>query len=268
MIDAHIHTNWLGKKADDIVRHFDSIGVEKGWLLAWEMLEGLDPGYSHLSNESVFEAARAHPDRFVPFCAVDPHRRDAKEILKKWIERGARGFGEHKARMMIDNPDAVELYDVAAEHSMPVLFHMDTPHPGARFWYNADIDGLARLLKKRPNVAFIGHGPGFWRYVSGNAEEHIQEGYPKGEVKPGGKVVELLRDHPNMYAEISANSGLNALRRDPDFGPSFIKEFSHKLLYGTDCFTREHLDFLLSLSLPDEVFEAITHENALKLMRA
>ena len=268
MIDAHVHTNWLGKRADDIVRHFDSIGVEKGWLLAWEMVEGFDPGYSHLSNESIFAAARAHPDRFIPFCAVDPHRRDAKEILKKWIERGARGFGEHKARMMIDNPDAVELYDIAGEHGMPVLFHMDTPHPGASFWYNADIDGLERLLKKRPNVAFIGHGPGFWRYVSGDAEEHIKEGYPKGKVAPGGKLVEMLHDFPNLHADISAGSGLNALRRDAEFGPGFVKEFSHKLLYGTDCFTREHLDFMLSLSLPDDVFQAITRENAVRLVRA
>ena len=268
MIDAHVHTNWLGKRTGDIVSHFDEIGVEKGWLLACEMVEGLDPGYSHLSNESVFDAARAHPERFLPFCAVDPHRRDAKEILKKWIEAGARGFGEHKARMMIDNPDAVELYDIASEHGLPVLFHMDTPHPGARVWYNADIDGLERLLKMRPNITFVGHGPGFWRYVSGDAEEHVSESYPEGEVKPGGRLVGLLREFPNLYADISAKSGLNALGRDPEFGPPFVREFSHKLLYGTDCFTREHLDFMLSLSLPDDVFEAITRENAAELVPA
>lgn len=46
--------------------------------------------------------------------------------------------------------------------------------------------------------------------------------------------MELLRAYPNLYADLSAGSGFNALNRDHQFAYSFLDEFQDKLMYGTD----------------------------------
>ena len=59
--------------------------------------------------------------------------------------------------------------------------------------------------------------------------------YPKGPVKPGGLTDKLLGDYANLYADLSAGSGLNAITRDPEFYRGFIARHSAKLLWGSDC---------------------------------
>jgi uncharacterized protein len=54
-------------------------------------------------------------------------------------------------------------------------------------------------------------------------------------VKPGGLTDKLLGDHANMYADLSAGSGLNAITRDQEFYRGFIARHSAKLLWGSDC---------------------------------
>ena len=45
----------------------------------------------------------------------------------------------------------------------------------------------------------------------------------------------LLTDYPNMYGDLSAGSGLNALNRDENFSRDFLERHQDKLLYGSDC---------------------------------
>ena len=47
-------------------------------------------------------------------------------------------------------------------------------------------------------------------------------------------MVELMRSYPNMYADLSAGSGENAIMRDPTFGYRFLEEFQDKLFFGVD----------------------------------
>ena len=59
--------------------------------------------------------------------------------------------------------------------------------------------------------------------------------YPKGKVTAGGISDRYLRDYPNMYGDLSAGSGLNALTRDEDHAREFLNRHQDKLLYGSDC---------------------------------
>src|SRR6185503_8522130 len=44
-----------------------------------------------------------------------------------------------------------------------------------------------------------------------------------------------LAEFPNLYADMSANSGNNALSRDTAFTRQFITRHQRKLLFGSDC---------------------------------
>lgn len=269
IIDCHQHVLFHGYDADKLVNHLDTLGVEKAWLLTWESVDGsLESMYQHLSIEDVWRAYKKYPQRFIPFYAPDPRREDAEKRLKKWAKRGIRGYGEHKVRIKIDNPDSLRIYKLCGELALPVLFHMDVPlPPNSRFWYNVGIDDLEKVLKECPRTTFITHGPGWWRYISGNAEK-VKDLYPKGKVRKGGKVIRLLEKHPNLYGDLSAGSGLNALTRDRKFGINFVNKFSKKLLYGTDFHDSKHLEYLLAKNrFKDSVLDFILRKNAESLVR-
>jgi hypothetical protein len=44
-----------------------------------------------------------------------------------------------------------------------------------------------------------------------------------------------LSDFPNLYADMSANSGNNALSRGLDFSKGFVVRHQDKLIFGSDC---------------------------------
>ena len=56
---------------------------------------------------------------------------------------------------------------------------------------------------------------------------------------PGGLTDRYLSDYPNMYGDLSAGSGLNALTRDEDFTRDFLTRHRDKLLFGSDCNDRD-----------------------------
>jgi len=269
MIDIHVHLNWLGWSVEKIMKYADESGIDKVCLLGWEAIDGaMYHQFRRFSTEEILEAYSKYPDRIIPFCAVDPRREDAEDKVKQWHLEGCRGFGEHKLRLRIDNPDSIGIYLLCGELQLPVLFHMDIPLPGVPFWYNADINGLERVLQECPDTTFVGHGPGWWREISGKSDEDLSL-YPKGPIKRGGRIEYLFENYGNIYADISAGSGLNALTRDMEAARSFINKYSDRILYGTDDYfgKPDHLNILKSLHLPPMISRRIIHDNAARMLQ-
>ena len=110
--------------------------------------------------------------------------------------------------------------------------------------------------------------------------------YPATKVVEGGAVQRLFDTYPNLFADLSANSGLNAIRRDPDYGPEFLLRYQDRLFFGTDTapapdvmpedwpeFVRKglfeswgHFDFFPKLDLPAEVARKIYRDNARRVL--
>ena len=169
---------------------------------------------------------REHRSRFVAFVREDPRRSEAPGRLRAALRAGAIGIGEQKNEVAIDGPEMRMVYEIAAEHRVPVLLHIG----------GADHSGYERfpaILKQYPSVIFIGHATGFWGHIS--ADYDGTTGYPTGPVKPGGLTDLWLAEHPNLYGDLSARSGLGALTRDTAFARGFVRRHGRKLLWGTDC---------------------------------
>ena len=70
----------------------------------------------------------------------------------------------------------------------------------------------SRSSRRYPKTTFIGHADAFWANVS--ADYRNEAAYPTGPIKRGGLTDKWLGDYPNLFADMSANSGNNAMSRD------------------------------------------------------
>jgi predicted TIM-barrel fold metal-dependent hydrolase len=281
-IDAHNHPDWLGhnlpKVLDNMARH----EIDQTWLLTWIAPEDeVDPFYhstvAPASNGPIpFAHSLAYveraPERFVLGYAPDPRRPEAIDQLRAAIDTyDVRVYGELKLRMRYDNPDALRMFRFCGEQRLPVVVHIDyefatgRTYPRPNWWYGGGIDAFEHAVAACPQTVFIGHAPGFWAHISGDDLARA-ESYPKGPVLPDGRVVEILRTYPNLYADLSANSARNALTRDPAFGRDFVIEFQDRLLYARDNFGGELDELLTGLELPETVLAKLHAGNALRLV--
>jgi len=282
IIDAHNHPDWHGHNLDRFLQNMAQYNIDKTWLLTWECPpDEYDPEHNHTSLRDgcgpiPFSRGLRYtehaPDRFVLGYAPDPRRADAIDRLGAAIEiYGVRLYGELKLRMMYDNPDALRMFRFCGEKGLPVTVHIDyefdtgSKYPRPNWWYGGGIEAFERAVRACPGTTFIGHGPGFWAHIS-NDDLYDQVPYPASKVVPGGKLPQMFRQYPNLYADLSAGSGLNALTRDSPFAREFLLEFQDRLLYGRDCFDNRMQEFLNSLGLPQETLTKIYAGNALRLV--
>lgn len=137
----------------------------------------------------------------------------------------------------INHPFIQAVFQAAEKLGMPILFHM-SPQEGYEYGI-VDEPGLPMLeeaLEKYPRLKFIGHSQPFWHEISQDAKPDLKSRmeWGKGPVKEGGRLVCLMRNYKNLYADLSANSGGCAIMRDEKFGLQFLEEFQDRLMFGTD----------------------------------
>lgn len=242
-IDIHIHTSKdSGHKIngqelinkDQMIKSMAKRGVYKSVLMSSSAKES-----DLLSNDELRQICQ-DSDRFYYMSMVD-FEKDIYEQLKREKDLGSIGVGELVYNKPFNSPEIFELLEAAESLEMPVLFHM-SPQIG-KYYGVYDLKGLLYLeeaLNRFKNLIFIGHSQAFWCEISkyDDNDPSYRDSYPEGPVVEG-RIGELMRKYPNLYADLSANSGANAIMRDKDYGISFIKEFSDRLFFGTDTYNKD-----------------------------
>ncbi len=220
VLDTHLH---LRRVADDCYTHMQGCGVTHAVLLTAAPQE---------------DAAKAEmekrPGHFVRSVSADPSKPEGLAAIQAGLAGGAVSIGELKYHLALSSPEMGRVYDIAAERRVPVMMHIQNfPHFEGELPYNTGYPEFDKVLKKHPKTTFIGHGDLFWAHIS--ADVPADRGYPPGPIKPGGLTDRWLSDFPNLYADMSANSGNNALSRDPEFAKGFVARHQDKLIFGSDC---------------------------------
>lgn len=200
IIDAHNHAgirHGAAQTGDDLVKKLDQTGVNKAVIFPF--VEG------NYSNDVMDEYAKQHPDRLIPYCAVNPWDKEealqeiercVKELNFKGLKLHPTIHGYHLADHVLLDP----IFDLVEDLEIPIICH------GASDLYNSPLE-FAEMARAFPKVPLIMAHMGFFWSVE--------------------QAISLSKELPNLYLESS---------RVPIFEVSVaVKELGpEKVIWGTD----------------------------------
>lgn len=203
IIDAHCHVGQgcaYSLSVDELLRDMDANGVGCAVVVPVDRCIAV---YNREGNDEVLAAARAHPDRLIPFATVNPWYGDAAiDELNRAFGEGAAGLKLHPVVQGFSIIDAISftVVEAALKHCKPIYFHTGTPVHSTPFQ-------LTELAMRYPEGQFImGHAAyaDYWNDVVG-----------------------AVKCVPNVYVETSQHLA------------SFVKLLcdelgADKLIYGSD----------------------------------
>jgi hypothetical protein len=240
IIDIHQHVGYSGRGDDVFLAHQRAMGITTTILLPagrpvvrpsthGGKSNGLD---AQAAGNVVCQAfAEAHGGAFAFGANEVPDLEGARDEIASYLDRGAVVIGEQKFGVACDSPAMQDIYALARERRVPVLMHWQYG------MYNEGFERFGAVLTKYHDVNFLGHAQTWWANIDASHRDQTVL-YPKGPVTPGGLTDRYLADYHNMYGDLSAGSGHNALTRDEDFTGGFMTRHQDKLVYGSDCSDR------------------------------
>ena len=212
-------------------------------------------------NQDVAAAVRAHPDRIVGFGFVQLGV-DKPETVDRLVDQGFTGLKFHFPAVPYDDPVCFGVYERAARHRMPMLFHtgiftLPEPMPAERVGSaNCQPVYVDRVANSFPDLPMIlAHMGGGWFDVAAM----------------------MARILPNVYIDVSG--GLNGWRNS--YPPEHWRHLlywdgSHeKILFGSDVNRREleqtvqsQTRFFSRIGYTQSQINTIFYDNAQKLLGA
>jgi predicted TIM-barrel fold metal-dependent hydrolase len=216
ILDVHIHL-LQADAAVPLLSALDRRGVRRAVVLG-SVAPAVPPGPGRFraGNEAVLAAAAAHPDRLIPFVALEPGT-DGPAELADYRRRGACGVKLYVGHQdfhdrPIDDPSFAPLYRALAEQRVPTLIHVNT----VRY-----ADELDRVLSAYPDIPLVcAHFCG--------ARTDL------------GRLERLFASHPRLLVDTSggsaqaASEGFAGLERQRDRVLSMIRAAPERFLYGSD----------------------------------
>ena len=259
---------------DELLHVYDKYNIEKGCLLPIVSSEI----YLPQANEDILEIAVAHPDRFIPFCNVDPRcltntcTAPLDTVLQYYKDKGCKGVGEIMPNMDSEDPRVLNLLACAEKVGLPVTWDgSDRTYGDFGLCDQRGLPSFERILQWFPNLTVFAHGPIFWReminldsmaqrkpvfdkkgeYIFGNQPLH-------GPLIRDGVVQKLFRAYPNLLGELSEAATIFPL--DEDYGAEFLTEFQDRLFFGSDICTKECTMDMATILLKWRAEKRITEE--------
>ena len=168
------------------LKAMDRAGIQTSALFVFDLGPELEPPPVSIleQNQAVFEIARTHPERIIPFAALDPRRKDAAGFYCRAADEwGVRGLKLHPGSGFDPKgPEALELMQCVARQRHVTLVHTGPNSPPSSSEFASPLH-LEPMLQACPDTPVIA------AHLSLNHRRELYEMAPK---------------YPNLYADFSA----------------------------------------------------------------
>lgn len=184
-----------------------------------------------MSDDVVAVAAR-YPDQFIPFFSINPRRPDALELIDEQIEKGGKGakFLQNYWGVDLNDERFIPYYEKLKAQNIPLIIHIGSEYSIHSFTRFERIEMLdlplatgVTVIAAHMGLGRINHKLRFWRNLSKNPQ-YFDEDY--------FQLLEMLRNHENLYADISAILAPLRARALRHFSKQ--QDVHGKILFGTD----------------------------------
>lgn len=198
ILDAHTHVGTdpdCPQPGDALLSCMDANGVDRAVIFPF-----ITPD---MNNRPIADLRSRHPDRFLPFCAVDPRTSDAVTTVRDCLADGFMGIKLHPSLhgYHLSNPGLVDpLFELAEDFGVPVLAH------GAAELHNCPPE-FALMALRFPNVSLIMAHMGYFTSTS--------------------QAIRLAAEHGNLYLDTSRVPLFETRKAVAALGPA-------KVIWGTD----------------------------------
>lgn len=274
---------------EELIAKYDEMGIDKAVLLPVVNPEIYFPQ----AVDEILEIAAEYPDRFIPYCNIDPRamtnapNAPLYKVLEYYKNKGCKGIGEVMPNLELMDPKVQNLFAAAEMVEMPIVFDGSCVKDGDFGLY--DDPGLPQLemtLQRFPKLSIFGHGPVFWAelfkletpaergYIFTWSGDGDQVGNYGSNCTEEGVVPKLLRKYENLFCDLSDGSPLAVFSRDLEFTRKFFAEFQDRCYFGTDLCNKyvdyPHVKFFKKLLadgvVTQDIYDKITFKNAMKLL--
>jgi len=252
-VERHFRTTIPVRSVEEMAGEFRSERV-MAVLLAWDAESGT--GLPPVTNDFVAGCVAAHPDVFLGFASVDPHKGRAAvaELRRAVVELGLRGLKLHPGAQDFSPDDRrhYELYATCAELEIPVLFHTGTTGVGA----GLPGGGGVKLGTSRPILLDS--------VAADFPELQIVAAHPSWPWQD--EMLAVAQHKSNVWLDLS---GWSPRRWSPALRDAVLGPLQDRALFGTDypfiTFTKWRKAFLAH-GPGDEVVDKVLRGNARRLL--
>lgn len=175
-IDAHAHLGFGPTRrlpVAQLLRAADALGIAR---LAVSVPSGPEPAQFIAGNDVVLAAMRAHPDRIIGQCCVNPRfGREALEEVRRCLGEGMCGLGELYTYARANDPVFFSIVEACIAQNASLLWHaradLGFVRPGHRTGEprtTTTAADLVELARRYPEAILIhGHigGGGDWEHL-------------------------------------------------------------------------------------------------------
>ncbi len=240
---------------EEFITEFDAVGIEKLVILGWDAETAT--GLPSLPNDYVAGIVDKHPDRFIGFASVDPHKGKAalKELERAVEDLHLKGLKMHPTAQAFypNSRSYYPLWEKAVELDIPVIFHT-----GMAAW-GAGMPGGGGMKLKYSNPMFLDD------VAADFPDLRILAAHPSWPWLEEGLAVALHK--PNIFMDLSGWS--------PKYLPSLLVQYadtrlSDKCMFGSDypyVSPRRWLDEFAGLGFKQESRRKILELNARRFLR-
>jgi len=252
IIDAHVHIGLnkfcriektefnanLNNDYKDFIKVMDKNNIAKSLILPIPHKD-FD---SYLSNEYIYIAYSAFPDRFIPFCRID-------DKLEENVKKGFRGAKIHFVYEQTDIEQVKNALLYLESVEAPIIIHAS---------FSNKVKQIKKILKIAPNLRIILAHMG------------------RGQIFTGGDVIENateLKKHDNVFFETSTVGNALAVKEACDIVGDDRVMFGSDYPFGKAWFKNvktyqysDELVFLNDAGLSTDCLEKILYVNAYNLL--